>query len=152
MGFVPEICGFWLYLETRTALRDKQVSGIKNEDWKDVLTQTAFLCPLHSDQKNWGEGGMVLRTLCISSGSDFRCPISMCWRGAGRAATHSLTARRLFSRYLRSEEIVLAVWDGRSDSWWVEQLGWGGFSSWCAEWLKWGALCWRERFLSKEEW
>ena len=32
MGCVPEICGFLLYLETRTALRGRQVSGIKNED------------------------------------------------------------------------------------------------------------------------
>lgn len=97
--------------------------------WKKVLTQTAFLCPVHSDQRNCGEGGIALRTLCISSGSDFRCP------NGSRFA-----ARRLFSKYLCNLETALAAWDGRSGSWRVERLGWGGLSSCCAEKLGWGGL------------
>ena len=65
-----------------------------------MLTQT--LCPLHSDQQNWGEGGSALRTLCISSGSVFRCPNrSQC------------AARRLFSKYGLVVRVrgVLRSWD-----------------------------------------
>jgi hypothetical protein len=86
-----------------------------------LLTQTAFLRPVHSDQQNWGEGGMALRIFCISSESDFRCP------NGSRCA-----ARRLSSRYLCSVETVSVMWVGRSGSW-VERLGRGGLGSWCAE-------------------
>ena len=89
---------------------------------KEVLTQTIFLCPLHSDQQNWGEGGSALRTLCFSSGSDFRSP------NGSRCA-----ARHLFSKYLCTVETALAVRVGRSGSWCVERLGWGKLGSWCAE-------------------
>ena len=74
--------------------------------WKVVLTQTAFPCPVRSDQRNRGKE---------TSGSDFRCSNgSRC------------PARLLFSRYLCSVEILLVVWDSRSGSWWVEWLRWGG--------------------------
>ena len=74
--------------------------------WKVVLTQTAFPCPVRSDQRNRGKE---------TSGSDFRCSNgSRC------------SARLLFSRYLCSVEILLVVWGSRSGSWWVEWLRWGG--------------------------
>ena len=64
-----------------------------------MLTQIVFLCPLHSDQQIWGEGGSTLRTLCISSGSDSRC------LNGSRCA-----ARQLFSKYLCTVETTLAAW------------------------------------------
>ena len=45
----------------------------RERERNDVLTQTAFLSPTHSDQQNWDEGGIALRTLCTSSGNFFKC-------------------------------------------------------------------------------